>query len=417
VRSRALSLAAHPLRRVWRAVTEYEAPATPLIAAARRGLVPVVERLLDAGADVEATGRRGRTALHDAAARGRAEAAALLLARGADVRRRDRRGRAPLDASNVPVETLHAIRQRYHRRRTDRALAPEASDASKAWAAALDRDGIVKVPGLVAPALLAQLRDDFEGFVAHLEATRARGGGAYRHYDEEEHVWEKDRALVGNNAFKYSPAFARLCGGAPLVDAATRYLGRPPHVQRGGAMRYLPSPATSNDMFGWHHDLEEQRFKVMLLLTGVGGDGQHMSYVRGSHRLFHPYRMFRENACGLDYVRARLPAVEIFDAMGEAGDAFLFDSNGAHRGNRREGAAVRDVLTVEYSADRSHIWGGNLDPRALDGIGRSGAAAFERFLHAPKPWDRPMTRSRPTWVEHLPHVERWLDPPDGPTLP
>ena len=30
-------------------------------------------------------------------------------------------------------------------------------------------------------------------------------------------------------------------------------------------MRYLPSAPTQNDMFGWHHDMEEKRFKVMIL--------------------------------------------------------------------------------------------------------------------------------------------------------
>jgi hypothetical protein len=338
-------------------VSEYEAPATPLIAAARRGDTSALRRLIDAGAIPDAASARGRTALHDAAARGRTEAAAYLLACGASPHVPDRRGRRPFDTDNTPLAVLHGIRQHYHRRRTlDAATERRASSQARNWARELETTGIVKVSGLVEPAVLAHMRSDFARFIEHLEARRAQGTGLYKHYDEEEHFWEKDRAFVSNNAFRYSDALARFCCTPPLVEAAQLYLGRTPHIQRGGAMRYLPSPKTNNDMFGWHHDMEEKRFKIMLLLTGVGGSGQHMSFAAGSHRLMHPYEMFFSNTCSLEYCRDRMGDRPIVDAVGEAGDVFIFDSNGAHRGNRSEAADVRDVFMVEYTADCSHIW-------------------------------------------------------------
>jgi ankyrin repeat protein len=56
-----------------------------LIDAARQGNVKEVERLLEAGADVNATNERGETVLMRAAEHGQTEACAFLIAKGADV--------------------------------------------------------------------------------------------------------------------------------------------------------------------------------------------------------------------------------------------------------------------------------------------------------------------------------------------
>ena len=183
-----------------------------------------------------------------------------------------------------------------------------------------------------------------------------------------------------------------------------------PHIQRGGAMRYLPTPARSNDMFGWHHDMEDKRFKIQVLLTDVGedGDGQNMSYVLGSHKLFHPHAMYFNNATTLGYCREHMGELKIFDAVGTAGDIFIFDSNGVHRGNRRESAGIRDVFMVEYTGDTSFIWGGDVNAAVVEEIRPAGPGPFELLLRAPKLWDQPRLRELPVWLENLPHVERWL---------
>jgi len=160
-------------------------------------------------------------------------------------------------------------------------------------------------------------------------------------------------------------------------------------------------------MFGWHHDMDDMRFKVMVLLSNVGKTDQCMSYALGTHRIFHPYRMFFQNECSLDYCRAQLGKLEIYDAVGVAGDVFVFDSNGAHRGNRRQSAAVRDVLLLEYTADRSEIWGGDIDADLVAELG-GPPSPLERFVAAQKKWTLPFVRRFPAWVENLPHVDRWL---------
>jgi hypothetical protein len=353
----------------------------PLIVCAARGDTAAVERLLREGAEPNCTDQHGRTALHAAVEHAHADTAACLLIYGSDPEIADGEGMYPLSLSFTTMQTLHAIRQ-HHRRFPARSLrdSAAASTSVEAWASGLERRGIIKLTGLIDADMLAGLRSEFAAFVGNLEAKLYRGEGRYRHYDEEEHLWVKDRALVSNNAFKYSRQLARLCCRRSLIDLSARYLGRRAFVSRGVAMRYLPSPPSDHDMFGWHHDMEDKRLKVMILLTDVGADDQAMSYVVGSHRLFHPYGMFFENACSLDYCRAQLNEVDVFHAVGKAGDVFVFDSNGAHRGNRRESARMRDIFLVEYASEKADVWGGDFAPDAFAGVRVDGPHPFEHML-------------------------------------
>jgi len=173
-------------------------------------------------------------------------------------------------------------------------------------------------------------------------------------------------------------------------------------------MRYLPAESNDRDMFGWHHDMEEQRMKMMVLLTDVGETDQYMSYVTGSHRLFHPFEMFSQNHCSLEYCRERLEELELFHTTGMAGDVFLFDSNGAHRGNRRTPAAVRDVFFIEYCANQTHVWGGDIDAQIFDSVDPMCASVFTRMRTVDKKWDRPRRGDKPDWIASLADIEGWL---------
>ena len=379
-----------------------------LIAAAARGDTARLQQHLAAGDDPNQRDGQGETALHRAVAAQQMDTAACLLAHGADHTLRNADGSMPLELGHCRLDTLHGIRQRYHRRTFNGAPPTVASPNAERWAADLERDGIVKVSGLIPPDLLEALRADFASFASHLEAKAARGEASHRHYDEEEHLWNEERAYISNNAFKYSKALTSFCTNEQLVDTARRYVGTEPCIQRALAMRYLPCTVPDRDMFGWHHDMEEKRCKVMVLLTDVGEHDQAMSYVLGSHKLFHPYIMFMCNPCTLEYCRKHMSDVTVYDAHGSAGDVFLFDTNGAHRGNRRERAATRDVFLVEYSADRSNVWGGDVDASVLRGLPAEAVQPFEPMLAAPKRWTLPLTRGAPNWVITLPQIETWL---------
>ena len=71
--------------------------ATPLHYATVHGHTPVVERLLDKGADVGLTDANGETPLHDAATFGRVDEAGMLLAHEADVNALTPEEESPLD--------------------------------------------------------------------------------------------------------------------------------------------------------------------------------------------------------------------------------------------------------------------------------------------------------------------------------
>ena len=379
----------------------------PLIRAASAGDVIAVEQLLQHGADPDLHDAHGRSALHHAVAAGDAQTAACLLAYGASYARRDASGGAALDPDRVSLDVLHAIRQRLHRfRRSDER--PSASlPCAQRWARELDQRGIAKLAGCVAPGELDLMRREFARFVRALAGKIARSEGVKRHYFEEEHWWPEERALITNNAFKHSAQLVRFSSRPELLEAARLYLGRPPFVQRALAMRYLAASASQRDMFAWHHDLEDKRLKVMILLSDVGPDDQHMSYVCGSQTLFHPYRMFLDNACDLAYCRQHLGTLEIYDAVGQAGDVFLFDTNGAHRAIRRETGRVRDAFLVEFNASTANLWGGDIAASLLAEL-RLEHDPFARFVAAEKKWNLPSAQTSPSWASSLPHPHTWL---------
>jgi peptidoglycan/LPS O-acetylase OafA/YrhL len=83
--------------------------ATPLAWAAMLGDADSAKRLLDGGANVNATNSDGSTPLHSAAFLGRATVVAVLLERGADANARALAGQTPLDNTTVDWDTTQFI--------------------------------------------------------------------------------------------------------------------------------------------------------------------------------------------------------------------------------------------------------------------------------------------------------------------
>jgi hypothetical protein len=377
--------------------------------AAAAGRTDKVRALLEQGADIDARNHLGQTPLHLAAGCGQYETAAYLLSSGADHTLEDRQARRPLAPENVDPETLHRIRQRYRRTPSPRFKRMQESDSAfpSEWLENLRRDGLMRIPGLVGPAQLSSMRDEFQGFVDSIDEKRARGEGEMKSYDEEEHWWAEDRAYVTNNAFKHSPGLTRFFCDPRLTALAEQYYGKHAFLTRGVAMRYLPHDARENDMFGWHHDLEERRLKALILLTDLDETDQVMSYVKGSHQLFHPYKMFFRNSADLRYCKKALGSVEILQTTGRAGDVFFFDSNGVHRGNRRREARVRDTFFVEYGIDTSNLWGGDPDQSLVAELTGQDHNPFKELMAAPRKWEKVTQRRRPTWLENLYEIDAW----------
>ena len=97
--------------------TTAKAPDISIREAVKTGNIEAVKQHLDAGADVNAKGKYGRTPLHYAAPRGLNKITELLIARGADVNTKievgDYKGQTPLDGAiqwNHP-ETVGLLRK------------------------------------------------------------------------------------------------------------------------------------------------------------------------------------------------------------------------------------------------------------------------------------------------------------------
>jgi len=384
-----------------------------LMRAVRAGDLTRVETLLEGGVDPDARNDRGETALLLATRLGRVDVAACLLAHGADHELRDGRGRAPLSTDVIDVEELHAIRQRYQRFPYPRVEVEHADDPTvQRVLAELRASGIVRIPAAIDAATLAQLRDDFEHTVADVEQWRA-GGGEFQHYDEEMYYWPEDLAYISNNAFKHSAALARFCCSSPIVDITRLYLEKPAYIQRAVAMRYLPAQVREHEMFRFHHDIVERRLKVMVLLTDVGDGDQYMSYVKGSHELYHPYEMFFANACPTSYCERRVGRLDVFTTTGRAGDVFLFDSNGAHRGTRSDTGRVRDAYFVEFIAHGVPQFGGDIPPEVFEDTPLTVTHPLYVMAGAPKRWELPITRGpKPRWIMNLQKPEQWTWRPE-----
>ncbi len=380
-------------------------------AAAPNGTQGVGSPLAGVEAPHASNGHGGETPLHDAVRGRRYAEAARLLAHGADWKVRNGEGKKPLEIGFTDLDTLHRVRQEYQRLPLVAEGQSAASDERvRSLVQALARDGVLRLEGYIEPERLRRLQRDFNRFVRRLQTARLFGLKRFRHYDEREHWRREHRAYVTNDAIRHSAALLELCCDPFLLALAHGHLRKPAHVKRTVAMRYLPSDPIASQQFSWHHDMEDRQLKVMILLSDVGEDDQPMAYVRGSHDVFHPYSRFLTNQLEFDYVRTYLPEIEIVKLTGRAGDAFLFDSNGMHRGNRSRGR-VRDAFFVEFTADRNmtNVWGSEVRRSRLEPALLHADHPLGPLLSVTPKWKRvePQQRRRPSWAESLEYPESW----------
>ena len=106
-----------------------KAPDISIREAVKTGNIEAVKQHLDAGADVNAKGKYGRTPLHYAASRGLNKIIELLIARGADVNTKievgDYKGQTPLDGAIQWNQTETADLLRKHGGKTGEELKAE----------------------------------------------------------------------------------------------------------------------------------------------------------------------------------------------------------------------------------------------------------------------------------------------------
>ena len=182
--------------------------------------------------------------------------------------------------------------------------------------AALEQDGVVRVPDLFGPGQLAAMQQAFNARVSRLRFNHMNG---YEKTEPFRHMVEDVLTL--------EQGFLDVALHPVVKEVLTRYVGRFALVEARG-WRSLP---TKRDFHGWHGDewYDQQvatdipkEVKLGFYLTDVRSGA--FNYIRGTHRQ-HPPKRIRT---------AELPAVpasQIDELTGPAGTAFLFDTSGIHR--------------------------------------------------------------------------------------
>lgn len=180
----------------------------------------------------------------------------------------------------------------------------------------LERDGVVRVPGLFDAAQLAAMQRAFNGRLSRLRWNHMNG---YEKTEPYRHMVEDVLAL--------DQGFVDVAVHPVVKGVLERYVGRYALVEARG-WRSLP---TKRDFHGWHGDewYDQQvasdipkEVKLGFYLTDVRSGA--FNYIKGTHRKQHPRRIRS----------AELPAVpasQIAELTGPAGTAFLFDTSGIHR--------------------------------------------------------------------------------------
>lgn len=197
----------------------------------------------------------------------------------------------------------------------------------------LERDGIVRLPALVAEAQLTGMQTALAASLRRMRWNKTDGyerTELYRHMVED--VLTLDQGFVDVAIH-------------PLVKAILReYIGDVFQLVEAKGWKSLP---TRRDFHGWHGDawydqatIREipREVKLALYLTGVTTGA--FNYVVGSHCQQHPHVLTPEEL-------RELPQSRIVEMTGPAGTAFLFDTSGIHR----QGApilAARQAIFYNY---------------------------------------------------------------------
>jgi hypothetical protein len=213
---------------------------------------------------------------------------------------------------------------------------PLPREVPRDWYAALERQGIVVVPGFWSRERCAEARAE----LARLELAHP------------DHVHRRsDRRLFGVN--RASAALASFAEDPQLVAMSRAFYG----VDRGSCLTlgaHLPFTAGNlGSGEGWHRDSLAPQFKSILYLTDVSMENGPFELIVGSQ---HPLRMVRDilraqlgsrlrlREAEVDAILARHYPDGVLSATGSAGTLLLVNSSAIHRG-RPIAAGERVALT------------------------------------------------------------------------
>ena len=231
---------------------------------------------------------------------------------------------------SLGIRAWHRLQERVRPPRARRVLAsavarfrPQAEFDLRAEDRILEMNGLVPMPGFLSPAIARDLRTLLEVHDCVDPWKPAVGRFRYASAPPNTHVADIPAAPT-------IAALHELALDSRLVRLATAYFGCRPYLDSIQAWWSLAGNEEPEEAENFHRDNDSIRFlKFFLYLTDVGDEHGPHKFVVGSHRE------------GKLLERRRLTDVEVEGAFGVeriktmtgmAGDAFMEDTWGVHKG-------------------------------------------------------------------------------------
>lgn len=248
---------------------------------------------------------------------------------------------------SIPVYVFHRLQERIRgpraRKRLSDAIAllrgGRKSAAKPELTATLDRDGTMMMPGYMSSEHVAELRAVLQTMQCRDPWKPERGTFALADAPADTHVADIVEAPLLKAA--HDIAFDER-----LLALAAQYFGSTPYVDSIQAWWSLASSGEPEEAENFHRDNDGIRFlKFFLYLTDVGeAQGPH-KFVVGSH--VEPTLLERRRLTDGEVTAAFGPE-RILTVTGQAGDAFIEDTFGIHKGQQPT-SGTRLLLQVRYS--------------------------------------------------------------------
>lgn len=205
--------------------------------------------------------------------------------------------------------------------------------------ATLDRDGTMMLPGYLSPERAATLRAVLQAMPCRDPWKADRGTFMLADAPADTHVADIVEAPLLKVA--HDIAFDER-----LLALATEYFGSTPYVDSIQAWWSLASSGEPEEAENFHRDNDGIRFlKFFLYLTNVDDTQGPHKFVLGSH--IEPKLLGRRRLTDAE-VEDAFSAQRIRTVTGRAGDAFIEDTFGIHKG-QQPASGTRLLLQVRYS--------------------------------------------------------------------
>jgi len=188
---------------------------------------------------------------------------------------------------------------------------------------ALGRDGVVFFPGFISAETAASLRESLGKLECHDPWRKALGNFRIEAAPTGTHVAEitETPTLL---------ALQRLALDPRLIEVASKYLGCKPYLDCVSAWWSIPGNDSPQEAENFHRDNDSIRFlKFFLYLTDVNADCGPHKFVVGSQR---EARLLERRRYTDDEVVAAFGESRVLEIQGKAGDAFMEDTFGLHKG-------------------------------------------------------------------------------------